>query len=106
METTDWEHTQELSSSWTNGESAIANPDPPAPPQNEEMTLERARESFLARAKARDLKKQTFDKYELLSRKRKAFAVRKGRSRLRDFNLDVLEEWQAEWEESALTRMK
>ena len=51
METTDWEHAQELSSSWTNGESAIANPDPPAPPQNhKEMTLERAWESFLARA--------------------------------------------------------
>lgn len=106
MGTADWELAQKISSSWTKGEGAIEKPETPAPPQNEEMSSERAWENFLARTKVRDLKKQTFVKYKLLSRKMQAFAIRQGLCRLRDFNLDVLEEWQAEWEESALTRMK
>jgi integrase/recombinase XerD len=105
--TTDWELGQKLSAILIEAENAISRPKVGTPPaQNEAISVDGAWENFLVRVKARNLKKQTVDKYELLFRKMKLFAQRKGLRFLKDFNLDILEQWQSEWKESPITRLK
>src|SRR5208283_4140986 len=83
-------------------------PSTPAPKEQTtpEVSLEQAWENFLARAKARNLRPATIYKYELLSRQMAAYAARRQIRFLQDFNLDRLEQFQAEWKEGPLSSAK
>jgi integrase/recombinase XerD len=60
----------------------------------------------LAQAKARKLRPATIYKYDLLRRQMRSFAETRGLHSLRDFDLDVLETFQAEWHEGAVASLK
>lgn len=108
MNMTGWQEAQELAGQWEKQGPAGGNCEPAALTQRQQdISLEHAWENFLARAKTRNLRPATIYKYELLSRQMKAFGGRHGIHSLRDFTLDVLEQFQAGWKEgSAISRDK
>jgi site-specific recombinase XerD len=73
---------------------------------NESDEKNDAWEHFLAQAKARKLRPTTIYKYDLLRRRMRDFAQRQGLRLLKEFDLDVLETLQSEWQEGAISCMK
>src|SRR5208283_1221564 len=110
MHLTDWQEAQAAAQKWIEEGSGGAKsvPSTPAPKEQTtpEVSLEQAWENFLARAKARNLRPATIYKYELLSRQMAAYAARRQIRFLQDFNLDRLEQFQAEWKEGPLSSAK
>jgi len=110
MHLTDWQEAQTAAQKWieAGGGAAKSVPSPPAlkDQATPEVSLEQAWENFLARAKARNLRPATIYKYELLSRQISAFAARRKICFLREFNLDLLEQFQTEWKEGPLSSAK
>src|SRR5882762_3398483 len=72
----------------------------------EPISLEHAWEHFLAQAKARKLRPATIYKYDLLRRRMRDFAQRRGLRLLKEFDLDVLETFQADWQEGAIASLR
>src|SRR6201998_71311 len=110
MHLTDWQEAQAEAQKWIEEGSEAAKRVPSTPSLKDqatpEVSLERACEDFLARAKARNLRPATIYKYELLSRQMSAFAARRQIRSLQDFNLDRLEQFQTEWKEGPLSSAK
>ncbi len=109
MHLTDWGRAQQLAQAWISGGCAIAEIQLPAPipkPKEGPISLEEAWGQFVAKARNRNLCPPTIYKYELLRRQMCSFAQRHGLRFLQEFDLDRLEEFQAEWAEGALTRSK
>jgi integrase len=75
-------------------------------PSEEGPSLEAAWDQFEKKEKERDLSTATIYKNGLLRRQKEAFAARRGLRFLQKFTLDVLEMFQSEWREGAVTRSK
>jgi integrase len=99
---------QDFADRWINGDSETAKTEPPVQEVKEEpISLEDAWEMFLAHVRiARKRRPATIYKYDLLRRRMLEFANRHGLRLLKDFHLDILEEFQAEWEEGPLSCSK
>jgi integrase/recombinase XerD len=107
MKTTVWVQAQSLAETWIQGGNDTAETDPSEPTRKEEpLSLADAHEKFLMQAKARKLSPATLYKYGLLGRQMTDFAHRHGLRLLKDFDLNILEEFQAEWHEGALASSK
>jgi integrase/recombinase XerD len=65
----------------------------------EAITVEQAREQFLADARARKLAEQTIYKYTLLFRQLKGFAERRGLRFLAELNVETLSAFRQEWKD-------
>src|SRR6266850_1012576 len=101
MHLRDWEQAKALAQKWVEEGEATTKADICGATRKkvEPMSLERAWAQFLAQAEARKLRPATIYKYDLLRRQMQAFAQRQGLRLLREFDLDVLETFQAEWRE-------
>ncbi len=107
MNLTDWGQAQALAQRWVAEGEATSWHEPSAPvPRKDPISVDQAWESFLAQARARKLSPATIYKYDLLRRQMLAFAERRGLRLIGEFNLDVLEAFQAEWSEGALASLK
>jgi len=107
MHLTDWKEAQVVAQQWLEQGTEPLTPHPPTRAEvPAEVTLVQAWESFIARAKSRNLSAATIYKYELLKRQMEEFAKRKRLSSLRDFTLDILEQFQSEWKEGPLSCSK
>jgi integrase/recombinase XerD len=107
MKTTAWGQAQSLAETWIQGGSETAELDPPEPTHKDApLSLADAQEKFLIQAGARKLSPATLYKYGLLGRQMSDFAHRHGLRLLKEFDLDVLEKFQAEWHEGALACSK
>jgi integrase/recombinase XerD len=92
---------------FTTESEPVPEPKPSTPTiQDEPISLERAWERYISGAKNRNLSRTTIYKREQLRRQMCSFAERRRLLLLRDFNLDILEDFQAEWPEGPLTRLK
>jgi integrase/recombinase XerD len=107
MGLTDWQEAQAIEQDWVEQGKKPAEPDATPPPKEiEEITTDQAWENFIARAKARNLSAATIYKYRLLQRQMQTFARRKGLSGVREFTLDLLEEFQSGWKLGPLSASK
>jgi len=110
LDETDWEAAQELEKQWITGHDvplATARPVPPVSMHNPTpLTLEEGWERFIAQAELRKLHSTTIYKYKLLRRQMVDFAQKRGIQSLKDFNLEVLEAFQAEGKEGPLTSLR
>lgn len=108
MHLTNWQEAQVVAEKWEqDGEQP--QPPPQTPEQTKqpsEIAVDQAWDNFITRAKARNLKPATIYKYALLRSRMSDFARRHHINFLRDFTLDVLEDFQAEWKEGPLSRSK
>ncbi len=105
--TSDWARAQSLAEIWNRGGDGIAEIDPlESPSGTQSLSLDDAWGRFLIQARARKLSPATLYKYELLRRRISDFARRRGLTLLSEFDLDVLEGFQAEWREGALACSK
>jgi integrase/recombinase XerD len=104
---TDWVQAQLLAEGLVNKSTLVSDVELPAPNHVEEsISPEAAWDRFMAQVRMRDLSRASEYKYDLLRRQMLDFSRRRGIERLKDFDLDVLELFQAEWEEGPLTRLK
>jgi len=107
MNLTDWGQAQALAQRVVAEGEATAWHEPSAPvPRKDPISVDQAWDSFLAQARARKLSPATIYKHDLLRRQMLAFTERRGLRLLGEFNLDVLEAFQAEWSEGALASLK
>jgi integrase/recombinase XerD len=70
------------------------------------ITIERAKEDFLADAEARNLKDKTIYKYRLLFRQLEAFAQAEGIRFLKELDTPTLRTFRASWKDSSLAALK
>jgi integrase/recombinase XerD len=102
-----WEKAQVLAEKWARGDFSGVGSTALIPKCKEEpIAAVAALEKFLAQIRIRNLSRTTEYKYELLGKRLLDFARRNGILLLRDFNLDVLEAFLAEWTEGAICRLK
>jgi integrase len=116
MNANDWNTAQESARKWiadgqaidtSSGPDPPPEPVPPAPmPQDEPISVEQAWEKFVARVKNRNLSSSTIYKHKQLQRQMCSFAQRHSLRFLKEFSLDLLEEFQGQWAEGALARSK
>jgi integrase/recombinase XerD len=107
MQTTDWEKAQELEHNLiTAGVQTVRSETPAPTPKEEPVLLEQAWEKYLTKARKRNLSPATIYKYDLLHRQMCSFAQRRGLSLLEDIKLGALEDFQGEWTEGPLARLK
>jgi len=107
MGTSDWAEARSLAEVWKRGGDAIAKTDSPEfPAGTKSLSLDDAWGKFLIQAKGRKLSAATLYKYELLRRRMSDFARRRRLILLSEFDLDVLEGFQAEWQDGALACSK
>src|SRR5579863_3850568 len=98
LDTRDWEKAQGIIREWeAEGQE---------PPEPEAVTVAEAWQEFLADAKARNLRKPTICKYELLSRQMERFAQDSGLRFLREFDLTTLRKFRASWPNENLGALK
>jgi site-specific recombinase XerD len=67
----------------------------------EEITIEQARQDFIADAEARKLKKSTIDRYRIIFRQLEAFAKKEGLGLLKELDTPVLSRFRATWKGSS-----
>lgn len=110
LEETDWEAAQGLEKQWIAGNGAavaIEESTSRIPMTNAApLTLEDGWRRFIAQAEVRKLHTSTVYKYRLLQRQMLEFAQRRGIQSLKDFDLEVLEAFQAEGREGSLTALR
>jgi integrase/recombinase XerD len=118
MHLVDWDDAQRLAEQWIRTEKILGGLAQPEltlsstsnscllPLSENRHTLEDAWDQFEKKEKERNLSTATIYKYGLLRRQMEAFAARRGLRFLQDFRLDILEMFQSEWRESAVTRSK
>jgi integrase/recombinase XerD len=118
MHLVDWDEAQQLAEQWMStgrvgNRPAAASPTLRStanssllPVYDKRRTLEDAWEQFEKIEKQRNLSAATTYKYGLLRRQMEAFAARRGLRFLQEFTLEVLELFQSEWREGAVTRSK
>jgi hypothetical protein len=102
---TDWKEAQVLAQRWLEGNFTPQQPAHPIPTQ-QPISIETAWEKFLASLRTRNLSAVTNYKYDLLRRRMLEFARWRGLQFLRDFDLETLEQFQAEWQVGPLSRLK
>jgi integrase len=102
---TDWKEAQVLAQKWLEGDFTQQQPVHPIPKQ-EPISIEAAWEKFLASLRTRNLSAVTNYKYDLLKRRMLEFSRSRGLQFLCDFDLETLEDFQAEWREGPLSRLK
>jgi integrase len=98
LNTRDWEKAQGMIREWEAQGSQ--------PPEPEPITIAQAWDEFLADAKARNLRKSTVYKYNLLSRQMARFAEDQGIRFLRELELPVLRKFRATWPNQNLGALK
>src|SRR5208337_4939156 len=98
LNTRNWEKAQEMIREWEAEGTQAAEPEP--------VTIAEAWEEFLADAKARNLRKPTIYKYELLSRQMARFATDQGIRFLRELDLPMLRKFRATWPNENLGALK
>jgi integrase/recombinase XerD len=110
MNETDWEVAQELEKQLTGGNDACLTAARPASsvptPNVAPLTLEEGWRRFIAQAEVRKLHGATIYKYNLLRRQMANFAQTRGIQSLKDFDLELLEAFQAEGTEGPLTGLR
>jgi integrase/recombinase XerD len=110
MGLTNWGEAQRVAEEWITRGSVnkpSTQPKPPLPnPADEPISLDHAWGKFISRGEGRSLSRSTIFKLEQLRQQMSKFANRCGLRLLEEFNLDRLEEFQAEWREGPLTRSK
>ncbi len=100
LETRDWEKAQDTIREWeANGQEVVDSKEQP-------LTIERAKEDFLADAEARNLKHKTIYKYRLLFRQLEAFAQAEGIRFLKELDTPTLRRFRASWKDSSLAALK
>ena len=105
---TDWDEAQALACRWIESPGDVeAQPIPPtATPTDKSISIEVAWQRFAEQARARKLSPVTIYKYDLLGRQMQEFGVRHKLHLLREFDLDRLEAFRAEWPDAALAGSK
>lgn len=116
MRATDWNVAQESASKWKGGEGIFdvnlrSEPPPklitPSPvTQDNPISVAQAWEKYIAGTQNRALSATTNYKHNQLRQQMCGFADRHGLRFLRDFSVDILEQFQGEWPEGPLTRLK
>ena len=105
-----WSDAQRVAEEWIAGGSAnkpSAQLKPLLPKLvDEPISLDHAWGKFISRGEGRNLNRSTIFKLEQLGQQMCSFASRHRLRLLEEFNLDRLEEFQAEWPEGPLTRSK
>lgn len=100
LDTRDWEKAQDTIREWeANGQEIVDSKEQP-------LTIERAKEDFLADAVARNLKHKTIYKYRLLFRQLEAFAQAGGIRFLKELDTPTLRRFRALWKDSSLAALK
>jgi len=98
LNTSNWEKAQEIILEWEAKGKRAAEPEP--------VTIAEAWEEFLADAKARNLRKPTIYKYDLLSRQMAQFVTDQGIPFLRQLDLPTLRKFRATWPNQNLGALK
>jgi integrase len=98
LNTRNWEKAQEKIREWEAEGTQAVEPEP--------ITIAEAWEEFLSDAKARNLRKPTIYKYELLSRQMAQFANDQGIRFLRELDLSMLRKFRATWPNENLGALK
>jgi integrase/recombinase XerD len=98
LNTRDWEKAQGIIREWEAEGEQATEPEP--------VTVAEAWKEFLADAKARNLRKPTIYKYELLSRQMERFAQACGMRFLCEFDLPTLRKFRALWPNQNLGALK
>ncbi len=108
LNSTNFEEARQLAESWIRGSEAtfgrsVSNEKPSAV---QPITLNAAWEKFLIQVKARQLSATSIYKYQLLRTRMQEFAKRRGVHLLADFDIDLLESFQGEWNFGDVTALK
>jgi len=107
MRTIDWEKAQELVHTWKAKGIATVRSEPPiSAPKEESVSLEQAWEKYLVKVRERNLAPATIYKCDRLRSQMRSFAQRHGLPLLKDFDFGALEDFQGEWTEGPLARLK
>ena len=101
LKTREWQKAQELVRQWEAEGQRCAQA-----PQSEPITIEQAREKFLADALARKLNESTIYKYRLLFQQLEGFAQRRGLRFLTELDVDILGMFRAEWRDGPRSSLK
>ena len=108
MHLTDWDEAQALACRWTESPGDLeTQPIPPTPTATDKsISIEAAWHRFAEQVRARNLSPATVGKYDLLRRQMQEFGLHHKLHRLRDYDLDKLEAFRAEWPDGALAGSK
>jgi integrase/recombinase XerD len=100
LDTRDWEEAQEKIRNWeADGEQSKEDRDEP-------LTVERAKDDFLADAEARQLKDKTVYKYRLLFRQLEEFCKKEGIRYLKELDTATLRKFRGTWKDNGLAALK
>lgn len=94
----DWQKAQETIREWEAQGEIVQEAAP--------VTIAQATDSFLADAKARELREPTLYKYRLLFRRLQTFADGRGLRLISELNLDTLREFRNSWPDHNLAALK
>jgi integrase/recombinase XerD len=103
LDTRDWERGQEIARGW---EAEGRGPLPAAEPRQEELTIAKARDQFIADAKARNLCEASLGNYGRLIGRLIDFAATRKITALADMNVATLAQFRAQWTYCNLTALK
>jgi integrase/recombinase XerD len=99
LDTSDWQKAQDTIRDWeSTGEETKRKAEP--------MSLEEARDRFLADATARKLNDSTVYKYRLLFKQIEEFAQRRGLRYLKELDLTTLDDFRTEWKDGPRSSLK
>lgn len=97
----DWERAQKSAREWE------ANGGLPAPEAEQAISIEKAKDEYLADARARKLKDSTIDRHRILFRQLEAFAASEGIRYLKELDTPTLTKFRASWKgKSGLADLK
>ena len=97
----DWERAQKTVREWE------ANGELPAPEAGQAISIEKAKDEYLADARGRKLKDSTIDRHRILFRQLEAFAASEGIRYLKELDTPTLTKFRASWKgKSGLADLK